>query len=296
MNWRERIVEHIRSMIGAGEAREANIVLGLLIGYFAGNIAALLGATSEQLSEFLYARYRAHTTIARRLNTLRLIYSILVEWKIIGENPAIDVERPTIVDKQTDFDVSLEDVERLLAFQESVVHHCELRASATAHRERATLATLQLVAGGALIAELEGLTVRDLSGGCIIVGRHTPRERPIWPSDQALKTIRAAAHSSRPLPPAPEAPLFLIGYGTRPNTKTAWGLLQRAVLRAGLEGRGLTPAKLHRAAAKSLLEKGLGWDAARQPSSYLRIPRTKYVPSLEEMEQTVMRCHPLEIL
>ena len=88
---------------------------------------------------------------------------------------------------------------------------------------------------------------------------------------------------------------FLLAMASGSSCKTP-GANCEAIVRAGLDGLGLTPAKIHRAAAKGLLERGFGWNAARNPSAYRRIPKTDYAPSLDEMEQAIARCHPLEFV
>lgn len=297
MTLRERIVSHVEDTISAEEAHNVSNLLGLLLAHFADSITSFLEATAAQLSDFLHCRYGASTTtFARRLSTMRLIYLILVEWEIVGKNPAIEIERPAITANATDFDVSPIDVERLVASQEKFLKRTHGLSEKAVHRELAILATIHLVACGVLLAELEGLAVRDLLDDAIVVARCTPRERLIWPSDRALHAIRRAVHSGRPLPPAPNAPLFLTGYGVKLKLQNAWLHLRKAIVRAGLDGLGLTPAKIHRAAAKGLLEQGFGWNAARNPSAYRRIPKMNYAPSLEEMEQAIARCHPLEFV
>lgn len=105
MTIRQRIVDHIARTISAGEAREANILLGLLIANFAG-IDGFLDATTAQLGGFLSARYHSAATFARRLSTMRLIYTTLIMWRMLEFNPATDIRRPTVVVHATDFDVS----------------------------------------------------------------------------------------------------------------------------------------------------------------------------------------------
>jgi site-specific recombinase XerD len=297
MTLRERIVDHVEQTISAEEAHNVHNLIGLMFAYFADGLASVLGATAAQLSDFLHSRYSASTkTFARRLSTMRLIYSILVEWEMVGRNPAMEIKRPATIVNATDFDVFPVDVERLVACQEGFVRRTDGLGEKAVHRELAILATVHLVACGALLAELEGLVVCDLLDDAIVVGRCTPRERLIWPSNQALHAIRRTVHSARSLPPAPNAPFVLTGYGVRLNLQNAWCQLRKAIVRAGLDGLGLTPAKIHRAAAKGLLEQGFGWNAARNPSAYRRIPKTDYAPSLDEMEQAIARCHPLEFV
>jgi site-specific recombinase XerD len=290
MNLRERIVDHISRTVSAGEAREANILLGLLIAAFAN----FLEATSAQLSCFLHGRYRATPSIARRLSTMRLIYATLLGWEMIGSNPVTDIERPSVVTNPTDFDIPSADVERLLATQEAYVKRLDGDRRQIAHNERVGLAALHMVASGALLAELERLAVRDLLIDAVIVGRGTPRERAIWLSDRALTAIVAAAHEARSLPPAPDEPLLIKARGTKLDTKTAWRALNDMIVRADGGGMNLTPAEIHRAAANALLERGYDWNSARYPSGYREMPRRYRVPSLDEMERALARCHPLE--
>ena len=292
MTLREKIVEHIAQTIGAGEAREASILLGLLITAFAG-ARGVLQATSTQLADFLNLRYRSAGTIARRLSTMRLIYAALLEWGMIGSNPATNVERPSVATKPTDFDIPSADIERLLAVQDAHVKGLGDRCKSIAHNERVVLAALHLVASGALLAELEGLVVRDLLALTVMVGRGTARERAIWLSDQARAAIAAAAHGPRSLPPAPDAPLLIRALGARLDTKLIWRCLKDVIVRAGMAGK-LTPAGIHRAAANALLERGHDWSAARKPSGYVEMPRRLKMPTLDEMERALARCHPLE--
>jgi hypothetical protein len=63
------------------------------------------------------------------------------------------------------------------------------------------------------------------------------------PTRGALGAITAAS---------PNAPLVLTGYGVRLNLQNASCQLRKAIVRAGLDGLGLTPAKIHRAVAKGL--------------------------------------------
>jgi site-specific recombinase XerD len=294
MTLRKRIVDHIARTVSVGEACEANILLGLLIASFAGCAGGFLEATTVQLSEFLHSRYKAATTIARRLSTMRLIFAALLEWGLIKNDPATALERPLIVDKATDFSVSSADVERLVASQESFVKCFDGLIDDVAHQERVVLAMMHLVASGAFLSEIGGLTLRDFRAHTVVVGRGSGRERCIWPSDAALGAISAAAHAARPLPPAPDSPLLVLT--RRLNTSTGWNLLQRAIVRADMAKTGLTPAKIHRAAAKALIERGFGWNEARNPSGYRLIPRVGKTPSVEEMEREIARCHPLEFV
>jgi site-specific recombinase XerD len=291
MTLRERIVDHIARTVSPGEAVEANILLGLLIAYFADCADGFLRATSEQLSEFLRSRNNAATTVAPRLSTLRLIFAVLVESGLIGSNPATDADRPAVGDKAPDFNVSSSVIGALIATQEAVVERVR---GLMIHTERLILAVIHLVAAGVFLAEIEGMVARDLNSDRVVAGRGTPRERPVWLSPEAIGAINVAVHAARQLPPAPDSPLFVTKRGSTVGTKLAWTFLKRAVARAGLEDTGLTPAKIHRAAAKALIEQGLGWGAARNPSSYRRIPRIESRPSFDEMEQAIKRNHPLE--
>ena len=120
------------------------------------------------------------------------------------------------------------------------------------------------------------------------------RERLIFLSAEATRAVNAGVHSGRQLPPAPDAPLLVTKRGNTPDLRGVWKYVQRAIGRAGLNEAGLTPAKLHRGAAKVVLDKGFGWDAARWPSAYRRIPLISTRPSIDEMEQAISRNHPLE--
>ncbi|UPJ55291.1 hypothetical protein [Bradyrhizobium sp. 192] len=290
MTIRQRIVDHIARTISAGEAREANILLGLLIANFAG-IDGFLDATTAQLGGFLSARYHSAATFARRLSTMRLIYTTLIMWRMLEFNPATDIRRPTVVVHATDFDVSPADVQRLIEAQETVVRCGNASDYYWAHQQRVVLASMYLVASGVLLSELEDLKMRDLGCGILKVGCGTLRERVIWPSNAALEAIGNAAHSTRILPPVPGAPLFVQPHGALLNTKLVSKWFRRAIERADIPG--LTPAKIHRSAAKGVLENGLGWDVARNPSGYRRIPKMSDVPSLTDMERAIAR-HPLE--
>src|SRR5262249_21736570 len=138
------------------------------------------------------------------------------------------------------------------------------------------------------------LVVRDLHPDHILAGRGGSRERPVWLFVEAVRAIDAAVHSGRQLPPAPDAPLFVTKRGHVPDMKGVWEYVQRAIVRAGVNEAGLTPAKLHRAAAKAVLDQGFGWDAARCPSAYRRIPLMANRPSVDELEQAIKRNHPFE--
>jgi site-specific recombinase XerD len=291
MTLRERVVNHIARTVSAGEAREANILLGLLIASFAGCANGFLEATTMQLSEFLCSRYNAATTIARRLSTMRLIFAVLVEWRVIESNPATDVDRPDIVDKSTDFNISVAVIESLVASQQALVEDVR---GLMIHTERMILALIHLVAAGVFLAEIAGLVVRDLHADRIVAGRGGPRERPVRLSVEAVRAINTAVHAARQLPPAPDSSLFVTKRGFTVHTKMACEFVKRAIARAGLQGTGLTPAKLHRAAAKALIDQGYGWSAARNPSAYRRIPRTESRPTIDEMERAIKRDHPLE--
>jgi site-specific recombinase XerD len=262
MNLRERIVDHISRTVSAGEAREAKIVLGLLIAVFAN----FLEATSSQLTCFLQSRYRTASTIARRLSTIRLIYATLLDWEMIESNPATDIEQPSISTSATDFNIPSADIERVLVEQEAYAKKLDGANIQIAHDERVGLAALHLVASGVFIVELEALTVRDLLADAVFVGRGTPREREIWLSDRAVAAIFEAAHEARLLPPAPEETLLIKARGTKLDTKTAWKALNDMIVRAGGGNMNLTPAQIHRAAANAVLEHGHDWNSARNPS------------------------------
>jgi site-specific recombinase XerD len=293
MTLRKKIVDHIARTVSKREAYDSNTVLGLLLTYFPGCTDGYLRATSEQLAKFLHSRGYVETSVARRLSTLRLIFAVLVEWSLIESNPAMDVDRPAVGDKAPDFEVSGIVVASLVSYQRALV---ESVRGLMIHTERLILALIHLVAAGVFLAEVKGLIVRDLHSDRIVTGRGGPRERPVWLSVEAVRAINAVVHAARPLPPSPDAPLFVTKRGTALDTDIAWQFLQRAIVRAGLEGTGLTPAKIHRSAATALIEKGFGWNEARNPSGYRRIPRTKIRPSVDEMECAIARCHPLEFV
>ncbi len=289
MNLRERIVDHISRTVSAGEAREAKIVLGLLIAVFAN----FLEATSSQLACFLQSRYRTASTIARRLSTIRLIYATLLDWELIESNPATDIEHPSISTSATDFNIPSTDIERILVQLEAYVNKLDGANIQIAHDERVGLAALHLVAGGVFVVELKALTVRDLLADAVIVGCGTPREREIWLSDRAVAAIFEAAHEARSLPPGPDETLLIKARGTKLDTKTAWKALNDMIVRTDGGNLNLTPAQIHRAAANALLERGYDWSSARNPSGYRQIPHKYRVPSLDEMERALAR-HPLE--
>jgi site-specific recombinase XerD len=289
MTLNEKIVDQIEKRVSTWEAYHAKIILGLLSVYFVG-ADSFVRATGEQLSRFLISRDNASTTFARRLSTLKRIFGVLVEWKMIERNPAKDIRRPDIGDKAPDFDISLCAVERVIA------HQTELAQSTLGrwtHTERLILALTHLLAAGVFLVEIEDLTVRDLILNHILVGRGGARERPIFLSAEAIHGVNLAAYSSRQLPLAPDAPLLLTTLGNSPDVRSVWKYVQRAIDRANLHEAALTPAKLHRAAARAVLDKGLGWDAGRRPSAYRLIPRTKSCPTTDELELAIAR-HPLE--
>jgi site-specific recombinase XerD len=290
MTLRERIVEEIARTVGPGEAAEANICLGLLIRYFADRSQGFLEATSEQLSEFLRARGNADTTIARRLSTCRRIFAVLLTWGLIDGNAAMQVRRPAIRDKITDFAVSPGAVDRLIEMQQDFVTRVH---AALLRTESLILALIHLVAGGSFLSEVGGLSAGDLCDDRIIVGRDTPDERAIWLSFEAISAIGAAVRASGRSPLSPHSPLLVTRGGHIVDTKMAWRLVNRAIGRAGLTGT-LTPAKIHRAAVKSVLNHGLGWRAACQPCGYRQIPRVYSRPSIAELEQAIARNHPFE--
>lgn len=293
MTLRKSIVDHIARTINPRAACDANTVLGLLLAYFPASADGFVTATSEQLDVFLHSRGNVETTVARRLSTLRLIFAVLVEWSLIERNPAMDVDRPTVGDKAPDFNVSGNVVADLISHQRALV---EGFRGLMIHTERLILALIHLVAAGVFLAEVEALVVRDFYADRIVAGRGGPRERPVWLSIEAVRTINAVIHAAPPLPPAPSAPLFATKRGTAVDTNMAWQLLQRAIARAGLKHTGLTPAKIHRAAAMALIEQGFGWNVARNPSGYRRIPKTGIRPSLDDLERAITRCHPLEFV
>jgi site-specific recombinase XerD len=265
MTLNEKIVDHIRKTVSAWEAFHAEILLGLLSAYFATSVDGFVRATGEQLSTFLHSRGNAETTFARRLSTLKRIFGALVEWQMIGRNPAMHVERPAIGNKAPDFNVSLGSVERLIARQTGLVESC---GGPMIHTERLVLALTHLLAAGVFLVEIEGLVVRNLHSECVLAVSGGSRKRPVFLSAEATCAVNAAVHSGRQLPPAPDAPLLVTKRGNTTDVRSVWHYVQRAIIRAGLDESGLTPAKLHRSAAKVVLDAGFGWKSARHPSSY----------------------------
>ena len=263
----------------------------LLSAYFAPCVDGFIRATGEQLATFLRSRGIADTTFARRLSTLKLIFVTLVEWRMIESNPAMDVERPAIGDKAPDFNVSLGAIERVISRQTALV---ERYRGPKIHTERLILALSHLLAAGVFLVEVEGLIVRDLHSDHVLAGRGGAREHPVFSSAEATGAIDAAVHSGRQLPPAPDAPLLVTKRGNAPDVRGVWKYVQRSIDRAGLNEPGLTPAKLHRGAAKVVLDNGFGWEAARCPSAYRRIPLSATRPSIDELEQAIKRNHPFE--
>jgi site-specific recombinase XerD len=294
MTLSEKIIDHIEKTVSVWEAFHAEIVLRLLSAHFASCVDGFLRATGEQLATFLRSRGNADTTFVRRLSTLKLIFATLVEWRMIESNPAMDVERPAIGDKAPDFNVSLGAVERVIAHQTDLV---ERLRGPKIHTERLILALTHLLAAGVFLAEVENLVVRDLHPDHhILAGRGESRERPVWLFGEAARAVNAAVHSGRQLPPAPDAPLLVTKRGNTPGIRGVWKYVQRAIVRAGLNEAGLTPAKLHRGAAKAVLGQGFGWEAARCPSAYRRIPLMEKRPSVDELEQAIKRNHPFEFV
>lgn len=291
MTLSEKIVDHVEKTVSAWEAFHADVILRLLSAHFATCMGGFLHATGEQLATFLRLRGNADTTFARRLSTLKLIYATLVEWRMIESNPAMDVVRPAIGDKAPDFNVSLAAIERVISHQTGLVQRYH---GPKIHTERLILALSHLLAAGVFLVEVEGLIVGDLRSDHVLAGRGCPRERRVFLSGEATDAIRPAVHSGRPLPPAPAAPLLVTKRGNAPDLRGVWKYVQRAIDRAGLNEPGLTPAKLHRGAAKVVLDNGFGWEAARCPSAYRRIPLLATRPSVDQMEQAIKRNHPFE--
>jgi site-specific recombinase XerD len=291
MTLSEKIVDHIEKTVSGWEAFHAEIILRLLSAYFAPCVDGFIRATGEQLATFLRSRGIADTTFARRLSTLKLIFATLVEWRMIESNPAMDVERPAIGDKAPDFNVSLGAIEPVISRQTALV---ERYRGPKIHTERLILALSHLLAAGVFLVEVEGLIVRDLHSDHVLAGRGGAREHPVFSSAEATGAIDAAVHSGRQLPPAPDAPLLVTKRGNAPDVRGVWKYVQRSIDRAGLNEPGLTPAKLHRGAAKAVLDNGFGWEAARCPSAYRRIPLSATRPSIDELEQAIKRNHPFE--
>jgi site-specific recombinase XerD len=291
MTLNEKIVDQIERSVSAREAFQAEIIVRLLSLYFAACVDGFLRATGKQLSAFLHSQGYTDTTFTRKLSTLRRIFGVLVEWQMIEHNPAMDVERPAIGYKAPDFNVSLSAIERVIARQTELV---ESYRGPKIHTERLILALSHLLAGGIFLVEVEGLRIRDLQPDFVLAGQAGSRERPVYLSAEAMRAVSAAAHSGRQLPPSPDAPLLITKRGYTLEVGMVWNFVQRAIDRASLSGAGLTPAKMHRGAAKAVLEKGLGWEVARRPSAYRRIPVVADRPSIDEMELAIKRNHPLE--
>jgi len=291
MTLRQRIVDEIARTISRTEAYNANVCLGLLIAHFNECANAFLSATSEQLTHFLTSRENTASTVARRHSTLRIIFSILLKWGLIDEDPSVDVKRPLIAERAPDFGTPAL-VDKLISRQKDIV---ERASPETAYAEQLTLALIHLVASGVFLAEIGALVVRDLGENQISAGRGTHRARPVWLSSSAQVAINVSVHARRPLPPDPNSPLLISSrFGVALSTQVVWTILQRAIVRTGLAGRGLTPAKIHRSATADLIDRGLGWQVARNPSKYKTLRLTRGRPPFENLEAAIERNHPLE--
>jgi integrase/recombinase XerD len=204
---------------------------------------------------------------ARHLVTLRGFFKFLTHERIIGKNPAQQIDLPKTGLQLPDV-LSVADVEALIAAPD--------RSKPEGLRD---IAMLELLYGSGLrVSELIGLEMTgiNLEAGFVRVFGKGSKERVVPVGRMALTTIRDYLNDARPLLLNNRSStfLFVTRRGGAMTRQSFWNLIGRYGRRAGLKKR-VTPHSLRHSFATHLLEGGADLRAVQMMLGHVDIATTQ---------------------
>ena len=227
------------------------------------------------------------TTRARKLASLRSLFSFLVEEGVVGKSPADTLVSPR-VGRSLPNALSEEEVERLLdapsrsAAPESVRDHAMLEL---------------LYATGMRVTELVSLNVSHVSlaeGYVRCMGKGS-KERLIPIHDSARVALEEYLDGGRPalVQGAEEQPLFLNRRGERLTRQGFWGILKGYAKQAGIRGI-VTPHTLRHSFATHMLRGGASLRQVQEFLGHASISTTQVYTHLtnEHLREEYDQAHP----
>lgn len=228
----------------------------------------------------------SHSTIARRLSSIKTFYKFLIMEGHCLNNPTVDLETPKVKRNLPDV-LSIEEVDRLLA-QPQVTLPLGLRDRAM----------LELMYGtGVRVSELLSLQIDDINflAGFLRCWGKGRKERIIPINEASIDwTQRYLARSRNQLVKTPaERTLFVNAHG-RPMTRQGFfKILQAYVMQTELE-KEVTPHTLRHSFATHLLENGADLRSVQEMLGHADISTTQIYTHLtrSRLREVYQLYHP----
>ena len=243
--------------------------------------------TLRAFAAWLHGQGYAKATVARRLAAVRSFGKYLCRHGVLTANPA-DALRGPKKDRLLPHFLTLPDVQKLLDAPGTLDRY--------ARRDRAILETIY--SAGLRVSELSGLNVQDLQldDGVALVRGKGKKERLALIGDQATKAIRSWLNDRGAMLDdlgKPVSAVFLNKSGTRLTTRSVGRLLEKHLLKAGLDPR-TSPHTLRHCFATHLLDAGADIRGVQELLGHKNLTTTQVYThvSTQRLQKSYHAAHP----
>ena len=229
------------------------------------------------ISHLTKARGNSNKTKARKISCLKSYFKWLKKYKMIEDNPTLDLESPKI-EKRLPVYLSLEDSKKLLD------------ASKDNKRDFAIL-TLFLNTGLRL-SELVSIDIDKINKDTLTIIGKGNKERTVYLNNACLSAIEAYRQERD----SKEKALFISNRKTRISQKAIEHLLDKYLEIAGLSGKGYSPHKLRHTAATLMYQSGVDIRALQEILGHESIATTQiYTHINQDQLRNAVKLNPLNV-
>lgn len=187
------------------------------------------------------------TSISRKLATLRSFFKFLVvDKEVLTVNPTDGVPTPK-QKKSLPHYLTLEECYRLLSAVEG------------RHAERDYCILILFLNCGMRVSELVGINLSDIQGDTLRLRGKGNKERVVYLNEACIQAINdyLAVRDSKNVPEKDKNALFLSQKNTRMSVDAVQDMVNKYLLKAGLDPKLYSPHKLRHTAATLMLQNGV---------------------------------------
>ena len=229
------------------------------------------------ISHLTKSRGNSNKTKARKISCLKSYFKYLKKYKMIDDNPTIDLESPKI-EKRLPVYLTLEDSKKLLdAAKDNSRDYCIL--------------TLFLNTGLRL-SELTSINIDKINKDTLTIIGKGNKERTVYLNNACLSAIEAYQQERE----SKEKALFISNRKTRISQKAVEHLLNKYLEMTGLSGKGYSPHKLRHTAATLMYQNGVDIRALQEILGHESIATTQIYTHINQSQlRNAVKLNPLNV-
>ncbi|MCD8145526.1 MAG: tyrosine recombinase XerC [Oscillospiraceae bacterium] len=189
----------------------------------------------------------AASSLSRKLATLRSFFKFLViDKEVLTVNPTDGVPTPRLK-KSLPHYLTLEECYRLLASVDG------------RHAERDYCILVLFLNCGMRVSELVGINLSDIQGEVLRLRGKGNKERIVYLNDACIRAINdyLVVRNAKNVAPRDKNALFLSQKASRMSVDAVQDMLNKYLLKAGLDPKLYSPHKLRHTAATLMLQNGV---------------------------------------